>query len=467
MFVKSVTFTLVALLAAGSSFLMANTQSVHALVVQATDTSGTAATTDTSGTAATTSTTATTATFPAPNELVYEVEKRGAPLTVHGNFPDAIKVTVKTKEATPRVVPDLNIRGTIRKGEGAQLYSATKKGDAVVIKTNSAGVASFGILTGGEPDVTVQITPLSADEKTEFASVVEIETLSGKPQFVTSLGSKRSYLQLFMGQTFSMNYQPDPTSTQGENNNTGFSDAGPVIRLTFDTMWKRQKENMEHSIRHGLWHTDANIEFSRFPFGEDEADAVDPNDPIDPDVQTNQVGLKNAFSATLGLTWQPNRFASYDARDPDELLPEDPQPFDAYRWGLFGKMGVTTRAKSEPGGNTSINRIQFGIRFTHGRSDHSNPIDEDRNEVPIRFVEISYGRFSDWGSGHTRQDSASRLVIDGGLRITALSNEVFPVYVGAHVNSGPGEDDLRLFLGVLVKLDVLGRLVQGGVPAPN
>jgi hypothetical protein len=419
------------------------------------------------------------------------------PLLIQSNYPDIVKITAM-KDDAPRA--DLKLRVTVKEGD-AQLYTGDDPpAGAVTITTDAKGVATASLVTNAKSDVVLQVTPIDAEGKV-LADSIALFTVTGEPIFVTSLLSNRSYLQLFFGQTFTNNYVDDlsPEDTQGENVSTGFGNAGPIVRLTFDTMWPRNKftkaeraattidtastttrevasttttitkdgtktvtstdttksaqppfDNRGHSMRHGLWHTDAYLEFSRFPFG--------PNaEAIGQENAQNTLGLKDAFSGSLGLTYQPNRFASYDSRLNLTLPAQDNQPYDAYRFGFFSKMGVTTRAKSEPGGNTSVNRIQFGIRFTHARSSYARPELEERNEIPIRFVEMSYARFSEWG----RQDSASRLVIDAGLRITALSNAVFPVYVGGHLNMGPGEDDLRLFVGMLVKLDALGRLVQG------
>ena len=419
-------------------------------------------------------------------------------LDVHGNFPNAITITAKigNDPAAKR-----KIVAAMREGD-ALLYAANKPtGPTIELETNDAGVVPVSILTNKSTTVVVQLTPFDLTDKTKpLVDSVEIVTLSVTPPFVTSLGSKRSYAQLFLGQTFTNNY--DSTGK-----NIGFGNGGPIIRLTFDTMWSRQRPpgtietgttttttetktkttriiptgqttitetdttsksastapvttrttwpkpeaNPAHSMRYGLWHTDANLEFSKFPFGPDAAATED----------ENKKGLDDAFSGSFGLTWQPNRFASYDAREATERTEKfDDQPYDAYRFAFFSKAGVTTRSSQEKSGNTSINRIQFGVRFTHGRSSRSGPVAEDRNEVPIRFVEISYGKFSEWAG---EDDQRGRVVIDAGLRITALSNLVFPVYVGTHLNTGPGPDDLRIFLGMLVKLDMLGKLVQGTV----
>jgi hypothetical protein len=419
---------------------------------------------------------------------------------VHGNFPDAFKVTAIDTAGNP--LPAVTIKGFVQSGD-AQLYTNQVPAQTATAATDTAGVAKFSLATRNQTDAVILFIPQVGGN--DVSAATKTFNLSASSGLATSLGSKRSYLQLFVGQTFKNAYEKvaidtdsNPETEEFESRNVGFANAGPIIRLTFNTMWAKQKlsrrartggqakttttvettrittvtpadgstpqvtttkglttfgtppdDNRQHSWRHGLFHTDANLEFSRFPFGDDIT-------------EENKAGVDDAFSGTLGLTWEPNRLSSYDERTADDRK-SDKHQFDAYRFAVFSKTGLTTRLTREADGNNSIYRIQAGIRFTHSRSDQPNQVSEDRNHEPIRFVEASYGRFSEWGKDH----GANRLVIDAGLRINALSNEVFPVYVGGHFNTGPGEDDLRIFLGVLMKLDLLGRLVQSVAPSPE
>jgi hypothetical protein len=401
--------------------------------------------------------------IPSPDKLSYKAEARSAPLTVHANARDAVKVTVTaTRDDAPVPVAKARVRASVAQGDADLSFDGKTGAKDIVGETGDDGVVKFDVLTNEDPTIKIRFVPLDKDGEAD-ADQVELLDVGGSA-FATSLGSRRSYLQLFLGQTFSNAYDSADPDKTNEHKGIGFKNSGPIIRLTLDTMWPHQCEKKcdrdadLKSMWHGLAHTDANLEFSRFPFGKDAT-------TIEQENATN--GVENAFSGSLGLTWQPNRFASFDDRDPHDLSPQDPDPYDAYRFGLFAKMGVTSRAKSEPSGNNSINRIQFGLRFTHSRSKSSNAIDERWNEVPIRFVELSVARFSDWGDFPNHSDGAPRLVLDAGLRITALSNEIFPVYVGGHLNTGPGPDDLRVFIGMLVRLDFLGRIAQGLVKSPN
>jgi hypothetical protein len=429
---------------------------------------GTTATSGTSGTTATTATTATT-TAAAP-VTSYELGSPLPQLRPNANQIDAITITAKTGTDPEK---GMRIKAKVV-GDDVLVYSKDgKQGPTAVATTDSFGVAKFSIVTVNDhpANTQIQMIPIGKDPAAEHPDIDHITTasLTASASHLETLGSKLSYLQLFTGTTFTNNYD-------NTGKNTGFGSGGPIIRLTFDTMWKHQRHpsakempicddvnastmkkiaakcNTAHTWSDGAWHTDLNIEFTKFPFGlEPKKNQPAVNGP-----------LENAFSGTVGATWQPNRWSHYDERDSIAVNDKfDPAHFDAYRWELFGKTGVTTRAEKNKSGDETIDRINLGVRFTHRRSFQPDAAHEDRNLEPIRFIEISGGVFSNWQGKH----GVPRVIVDGGLRLGALSNDVFPIYLGAHLNTGPGPDDLRVFIGVLMKLDKLANLVRNaGVP---
>jgi hypothetical protein len=264
----------------------------------------------------------------------------------------------------------------------------------------------------------------------------------------------------------------NPKKTAEEKQAAGCDRYPTICRNRAASLEARANANCEivpnpHGWSDGAWHTDLNIEFSKFPFSTLEPKKDDKGQIIrdikdQPIMEVVFGPLENAFTGSVGATWQPNRWSHYDRRDEDALAGKfDEMPYDAFRWELFGKAGVTTLAQSRVSGDTNTDRIQLGVRFTHRRSFKADASQEDRNLEPIRFIEISGVMFSNWQG----KRAVPRVIIDGGLRLGALSNDVFPVYVGAHLNSGPGPDDLRVFLGVLMKLDKLANIVRNaGVP---
>ena len=416
-------------------------------------------TTPTTGSTATTGTTAPTATA----VTTYELGSPLPQLRPNANQIDAITVTAKTG-ANPE--KGMRIKAKVV-GDDVLVYSSDgKQGPTAVATTDAFGIAKFSIITVNDhpANTQVQLIPIGKDANAEHPDIdhITIASLTASAAHLDALGSKLSYLQLFTGTTFSNNY--DDTGK-----NVGFGNGGPIIRLTFDTMWKHQRHpknkdicagasatdqqkidarcNPNHTWSDGAWHTDLNIEFTKFPFGlAPKKDQPAVNGP-----------LENAFSGSVGATWQPNRWSHYDERDSIAINDKfDPAHYDAYRWELFGKTGVTTRAEKNKSGDETVDRIQIGARFTHRRSFQPDAAHEDRNLEPIRFIEISGAVFSNWQGKH----GVPRVIVDGGLRLGALSNDVFPIYLGAHLNTGPGPDDLRVFIGVLMKLDKLANLVR-------
>jgi len=412
----------------------------------ATGTNGTSGTTATTGTTGSTETTGSTQTTDTTETVV--IEKRSGALAANGNFVDA--VTVKTTTNVDHI--DVSV-----KSGNAQLYLGTAgtligeaPGKKISIKPES-GISKISIITREDTSVPLQVTPF--DSTAAIVEEIKTTNLLGGPATLDSLGSKLSYLQLFVGTTFTNNYGAD-------NKSTGFGNSGQLIRLTFDTMWPRHRKLK--SFGDGFWHTETNLEFSKFPFGISPSDSSashlnsSPTATAD-DSTANQKGLENAFSGSVGLTWEPNRWALYDKRDANDVREGDNFPYDAYRLALFGRAGVTTRSeRAQFSHSTSIDRFGIGMRFTHKRSQAAKAKNEDRNVEPIRFIEISLQRFSQFDIKH----DTTRIVIDGGLRLAAFGNDVFPIYLGGHLNTGPGADDLRVFIGVLMKLDKLGALVK-------
>ena len=147
----------------------------------------------------------------------------------------------------------------------------------------------------------------------------------------------------------------------------------------------------------------------------------------------------------------PDRWASYSNTSRDEKL-----HYDAVRWGLFSRAGVTTRGQKATNGDTVIGRFQAGFRFTHHHTAAETPEKEVINYIPVRFVEVSYGWFEQFQGNRNH----SVLIIDGGIRLTPLSNNVIPFYAGFHAAVGPGPDDVRVFAGFLFKVDKLAELIK-------
>jgi len=351
------------------------------------------------------------------------------------------------------------------------------------LKTDNKGKKNFSIITGKTTDFKILVVPHDSKNAAQVLKMVVLDLSTG-PKFKDALSSNRSFLELFIGQTFANNYD-----TSGKN--TGFGNAGQLMQLTFDTMWKhprtrwippcpRQPPDVTNELMpvvttsngksvtpqaatptpecnppvptalDGLLHTELNMSFSKFPFNS----STPPPSGTPPPASTG-TPLENAFTGTLGLIWQPDSWASYS-----NTSREDGLPYDAVRWGIFSRAGFTTRAQTSDKGDAALGRGQLGFRFTHHHSRASNGSEEVVNYIPIRFVEVSYGWFERFQNAPTHQ-AHRRLVIDGGIRLVPLSNKLIPFYAGVHANLGKGPDDVRVFAGFLFKLDKIAELMSG------
>ena len=219
----------------------------------------------------------------------------------------------------------------------------------------------------------------------------------------------------------------------------------PIYTLWYDTSANRPKLG-----RGALWHTGVDMEVSSFPFGS-ESTTTPPPTGEEGGTPTTAKGLDNAFSGALFGIWQPDRWASYTQTSDSVGLPTD-----AFRFGLFTKVGMTTRSMLGSNGDTAFWRGQLGVRFTQHQTKVALPANEQDNIVPIRFVEISYGRFEQFAD----QRNANRIVVDAGLRLPGMGSNAIPFYAGIHLNGGRGADDLRIFAGFLFKINELANLFQ-------
>jgi hypothetical protein len=428
--------------------------------------------TGTTGTSGTSGTTATTSTAqPAATKFTATPTPKALEPTT--DYPDA--VTVKATDAAGTGVAGVVFDVLVAEGD-VRVYSGSKIETPLNgLKTSGTdGLKTFSFITG-QKDFRLRIVPHGADNTADVTKIVDLSFSLG-PKFKDALSSNRSFLELFMGQTFANNYD-------ASGKNTGFGNAGQLVQLTFDTMWKRpptrwippcprQPADVTNSpmssattpvdqpppthsechpadatVHDGLLHTELNMAFTKFPFGSATT-------------TSGAAPLENAFTGTLGLIWQPDSWASYSNTSREAGL-----PYDAVRWGIFSRAGFTTRAQKNDSGDAAIGRGQLGFRFTHHHSRASTGSEEVVNYIPIRFVEVSYGWFEQFQGAKTHQ-AHRRLVIDGGIRLVPLSNKVIPFYAGVHANVGKGPDDVRVFAGFLFKLDKIAELMGSSIETP-
>lgn len=386
----------------------------------------------------------------------FSVDQKTGPLTARTVYPDALIVTALTNDDPPLPAANQNVKVRVVGNRDARLF--LKEGDGrtreVTTATDAAGKAVVSIETGKDLEVEFLVIPLDKDGNEIHVGEQAVE-LTGLRTFDT-FHSRRLFTEVFTGATFTNDYDE-------EGESTGFNQAGPLIRVTFDTLWYNQKLPRGRGLIQGsLLHSGVDMEVSSFPFGDEEETGEEPEaegevPPSDPPENAPK-GLENAFSGTLFAVWQPDRWASYT---PTSL--RDGIPTDALRFGVFTKIGVTTRPQAKAGnGDTSFHRMQLGLRFTHHQTEATTAGSEQDNIVPIRFVEVSFGRFEEFAG----EREANRMVLDAGFRLPGAGSNAIPFYAGIHMNFGRGPDDIRVFAGFLFKINELATMFQRGGVSP-
>jgi len=360
-------------------------------------------------------------------------------------FPDIIRIAA-TDAGKPVSGQALQVR-VIR--SDASLYrSDTKDPEQRQLKvtTGADGRAVLSIHSRTRTDLALDVVPLDANDQ-PIDNDQRLAEMNPRRTFAGSFNSTRLYTEVFTGATFTNDYD-------ASGKNTGFHETSPLARLTFDTVWPGKPRDASATfIRRSLLHTGVDMEFSSFPFG--KTGAQTPTRKQDASDTSASKGLENAFSGTVYTLWQPDSwlFSSYTPTSQATA-----SRTDALRIGLIGKAGMTTRANAASNGDTALRRFQIGLKLTHHQTSQLSAVSDQDNIVPIRFLEISYGKFEEYaGRRHS-----NRLVIDGGFRLPGLGSDPIPFYAGIHLNAGGGSDDLRIFAGLLFKINEIANIFQRG-----
>lgn len=325
-------------------------------------------------------------------------------------------------------------------GSDALVYGASKADGltpSVTVETAADGTASIGVLAGETGDIKLYVVPLDENDQPVIAAE-EVVELTERRSVEGSFFSRRVYTEVFTGVTVTNDYDETGKST-------GFSEAAPLARALFDTVWwpdRRQKKEAVSKWRQSLFHSGMEMQVADFPFGQEGTS--------DPEEESPK-GFDEAFSGALYALYQPDRWANYT----DTSTRMD-APTDAFRLGILAKAGMTTRPTVSAGGDTAFWRYQVGLKFTHHQTKAGDAYSEQDNIVPARFVEVSYGYFEEFAG----QQNVGRLVIDAGFRLPGLGSDPIPFYAGIHLNAGEGPDDLRIFAGFLFKINEIAEIFQ-------
>lgn len=361
-------------------------------------------------------------------------------------------------QATPAANQKLAVR--VIGSDALIVESGTQKTDTKVT-SGADGTVKISLLTQAQPSATLDIVPLGPNDAPMDGLRRQFTLDQQLVEFEESFFSRRVFTELFLGSTFTNDYKTTTTGTPPvtTTKSTGFSEAAPTARVTFDTIWPGNVTDNEdpgnatdsgkaNMFRGSLVHSGINMQFASFPFGKGLGK--------DPD---KEKGFDDAFTGSVYVLWQPNYgiFRSYTATSTRPGV-----KFDAMRIGIIALAGMTTRATPDTDGDTTIRRTQLGFKFTHHQTSKGTPHFDQENTVPIRFVEVTWGHFEQYGTtldGKPRK-GADRLMVDAGVRLPGMGGNLVPFYAGIHFNGGPGTDDLRIFAGFLFKVNEIARAFQ-------
>lgn len=351
-------------------------------------------------------------------------------------------------------------------GSDALILESGSNKTVTEVTTGADGKAKVSLLTQSEPSATLDIVPLDAKNNPQDALRRQFQLDQKLLDFEESLFSRRVFTEVFLGSTFTNDYKTTTTGTPPvtTTKSTGFSEAAPTARVTFDTIWpgnvseddatdKETTNGKANMFRGSLVHSGINMQFASFPFGKGLGK--------DPD---KEKGFDDAFTGSVYLLWQPD-YGIFRSYTPTSTRPG--VKFDAMRIGVIALAGMTTRATPDRDGDTTIRRTQLGFKFTHHQTNNGRPRLDQDNTVPIRFIEITWGHFEQYGltaDGKNPRKGANRLMIDAGVRLPGMGGNLVPFYAGIHFNGGPGADDLRIFAGFLFKVNEIARAFQRASP---
>jgi hypothetical protein len=373
-------------------------------------------------------------------------------------------LVVEAKDATGAPVADLDMKAKVQKGpvklfkDGAASQTSTEVTD----KTGPDGIVKFGLDTEKESDEIVEAMLAISVESTDAnrtGSDLALGNLGAG--FQDSFRSDRVSSEVFIGTTIARSYDKDGKST-------GFDETSTVGRFRADTNWrmpvrcwresthpecrKVTKQRKDGTTETSYWrdnwgvHTGIEVQFSSFPQGPTDDESTEGS-------SDNFSDFADAYTGSLVVTYQPISWSSYS----DTSHNEDPEKhYDAFRHGITARVSVTSREGKENGdpmGDTDIRHFRVGYLFSHHQTAASSAATDKVNVFPMRFVEVSYAKYEEI-FGKRNQD---RVIVEAGLRLPGLGNDAVPFYAGLYLNGGKGQDDFRVFAGLLFRLDRIAK----------
>lgn len=289
--------------------------------------------------------------------------------------------------------------------------------------------------------------------------------------------SDRVAWDFLIGTTFQQEYGDD-------GRNSGFGSSSTLAALSVDTAYscdrglcgwigrgfKRDNNAVPNNPESAILRTRLDFRLADAPVGTEASE----NKAGAADVVFS--GSARAFSGTVSAlvfpAWAAGRRTRTARRD-------NSLPYDSFDFGVGVKLGFTGRERLDPrngpkvkgdaNNDGTVDEGEEVVSKLYDRADrvtliggmttrfeHRQVAVERRdytevNQLPITFVQVDVLYYEHWAGKVTD----IRAVIEAGIRVPGISSAVLPFYTGLYANVGDGPDDLRIFAGLVFKLDRL------------
>jgi hypothetical protein len=347
-------------------------------------------------------------------------------------YENALIVTAKNADGT--AAADIDVAVTVVFGAGTLKAPGGEFGEVSTGKADAAGELKLELKTPPPTDeleqeaLVVSVTATIAGTDLETAA----ESRLVGP-FATTFGSERVTSELFVGSTFTREYDDKRKSD-------GFNDTAGTALLRIDTQFGRDRE----------WklHTGVDLLFAAFPSRPAATDGTSTATQEDP--PQSFTDFADTFTGGVYAIWEPARLSTHSLNG---SAGGDLRRYDSLRLGLIAGVRVVSLEEAQKSGDNTISITRLGFRFAHFRTSAATASTMNVNDFPIRFIEVSAARFEQFNG----RDNDDRVIIDAGMRLFSLggggTSSGVPFYAGIYANVGEGADDVRFFAGFLFGLD--------------
>jgi hypothetical protein len=368
----------------------------------------------------------------------------------------ALVVTASEKTSTGvTVVQGVEVMVRVTSGDAWLRTPEDSYLRALKVSTDVKGEAVFDLKLGAAdkaPTLQIEATRkvAKADGSEETLALrpeptqVTLEVIGYEGQFL----SPKVATEVLLGVVFQDRYKEQPTA-DGKGTESvaeGFKDRRFLAQVSFDTLWPKANHwtcfSSKETPRRCSWHTGLSLRFSSFPIAQTETTTgATQKDDATPKTFSD---VADSLTGNLYGVFIPPGWSRYPA-----VPSKENSLHDAFQLGFIVKAGLITRDRVRGDTGDTVDHIySAGLRFTHHQTTASSLGDDDRNVIPLRFVELCAVRFDEYAGRRNEW----RGVFEAAFRLPVLG-EGLPFYGGISANFGHGPDDIRLFAALVFKLD--------------